>query len=320
MSKHFIDFHHHMLPPVYMQTPEIAEELAYVPSLFKWTPQQSIDIMDANGVSTALLSLRSPGTWFGDRDRAIKLAQQVNDYATDLKVQFGRRFGLFATLPLPDVDGSIAEIARAYDDLKTEGIGLFTCYGEKWLGDPSYDPVFEELNRRHAVVFIHPQPPYKYRWIMHGVPPSAMEYIFDTTRALTSMLYNGIFQRFPNIKFIFTHAGGVLPNTLGRMDRVQGYTPSANANMPDGLYAELAKVYFDCTTSCTPQNFGFVKDLVPPTHLLFGTDSPVVPPQNTIKPLGELGLSEDQIHAITRGNAELLFPHLALPPSNKVAA
>jgi 6-methylsalicylate decarboxylase len=305
-----IDFHHHMFPPAYMDTPEVAEELAYVPSLFDWTPQRSLDAMDEHGIATALLSLRTPGPWFGDSARATKLSRAVNDYATELRVKHTGRFGLFATVPLPDIDGALREIARAFDELKAEGIGLFTCYGEKWLGHPDYDPVLEELNRRSAVVFVHPAPPHAYRWIMHGVPPSAMEYLFDTTRAITSVLYNGVLRRFPNIRFVFTHAGGVLPAVLGRMDRAQSYTPAAKANLPDGIHAELAKLYFDCTTSATPQNFGHVRDLVPPTQLLFGTDSPVGQPAATLGPLRKL-VDEQAFHDITRGNALRLFPHLA---------
>ncbi len=306
-----IDFHHHFFPPAYMDTPEIRDELAYVPSLFDWTPQRSIDWMDANGTGTALLSLRSPGVWFGDRDRAIALALSVNDYGSDLKQQYKGRFGLFATLPLPDIDAALAEIARALDELGAEGIGLFTCYGEQWLGDPVFFPVLEELNRRKAVVFVHPQPPYYYRWIMKGVPPSAMEYLFDTTRAITSMLYNGAFTRFPDIKFIFSHAGGVLPSALARIDRAQIYTESARENLPEGVRPALARVYFDCTTSATPENLGALLGFVPKSNIVFGTDSPVGNPQVTLNGLASLGLGDDTVHDILRGNAERLLPQLA---------
>lgn len=309
---HRIDFHHHMFPPTYIGDEQIRDELAYVPKLAQWTPQMSLDAMDEGGIATAILCLRSPGTWFGDAEKAARLARECNEYATKLKGDHKGRFGLFATPPLPDIDLALAEIAYAYDVLKTDGVGLFTCYGERWIGDPDFRPVMEELNRRKAVVHIHPQPPYYYRKIIRNVPQSAMEYLFDTTRAITSLLYNGVFTDFPEIRFIFCHAGGALAAVDGRVERAVNYADGVAERLPNGPRHELQKLYFECATSAIPATLGALLDFIPKSQILFGTDSPVVAPAPTIEGLHtKLGLTPKEIMDIERNNALRLFPQFA---------
>ncbi len=309
-----IDIHHHMFPPAYLAYPPIRDELSYVPPVFDWTPEHSLRVMDEHDIRTAVLSLRSPGVSFGDIDKARELARAVNDYATELKIKHPGRFGLWATLPLPDVEGSLAEIERALDTLGSEGIGLFTSYGEQWLGDPAFEPVLAELNRRKAVVFVHPQPPYYFRHIVKNVPPSANEYLFDTTRAITSLLYNGSFARHRDIRFIFCHAGGALPAVAGRIGRIatRYYPEVRDALPPGGVNAEFAQLYFDCSTSVLPGSLGALLDFVPASQIVLGTDSPVVNAADTLGPLHQWGrFTAEEIRGIESLNMLRLLPQLA---------
>jgi 6-methylsalicylate decarboxylase len=153
-APHRIDVHHHLFPPAYRTA--IGNLAAGQPA---WSPAQSVEEMDKGGIATSLLSISSPGVWFGDVEQARKLARIVNDYGAMTAKDHPGRFGLFAALPLPDIEGSLREIAYALDMLKADGIGLLTSYGDKWLGDASFAPVWAELNRRKAVIYTHPTTP-----------------------------------------------------------------------------------------------------------------------------------------------------------------
>ena len=155
-----------------------------------------------------LFCLSPVGFWFGDRQAAVRTARRVNEYAADLVRSHPGRFGLFAIIPLPDTEASLREIEYAYSDLKADGIGLATSYDDKWLGHPEYQPVLEELNRRKAVVFVHPTTPLCCRTLLPDVSPILIEIPQDTARAVTNLLFTGTFARFKDIRFIFTHAGG----------------------------------------------------------------------------------------------------------------
>ena len=210
-----IDVHHHIVPPFYLA--ENRERIAgsrggqISAAWLDWEPRKALDAMDQHGVATAVLSLSTPGVWFGDAEAARRTARQCNDYAADLARSHPRRFGLFSVLPLPDTDGSLREIEYALDVLKADGVGLLTSYGDKWLGDAAYQPVFEEFNRRKAVVFVHPTTPTCCRTLMPGIATVMAEVPQDTTRTIISLLFSGTFSRFADIRFIFCHAGGSVP-------------------------------------------------------------------------------------------------------------
>ena len=228
-----IDVHHHFAPPAY-----VAENRSKVsPAALDWTPQKALDAMDAEGVATAVLSLALPGVWFGDADAARRTSRLCNDYAADLARSRPGRFGLFPVVPLPDIDGSLREIEYAFDVLKANGIGIVTNYsdasGSKWLGNPAFTPVFEELNRRKAVVFVHPIVASCCQKLLPDVSPLVSEIPQDTTRAVTNLLFTGTFSRFRDIRFIFSHGGGDVPIVMGRL---HDYAPKNIAETaPNGI-------------------------------------------------------------------------------------
>jgi len=310
-----IDVHHHILPPPYML--RARERILAISdrdhsALLNWTPARAVEEMDKNGIATAITSLGLPGVWFGGAKAARSLARACNEYAAQMVKDYPCRFGMFAALPLPDQEGSLREITYAMDVLKADGIALVSSYDNKWPGDPTFAPVFEELNRRKAVVFIHPAVPGCCGHLMPGIPASTIEFLFDTTRAITSLLVNGTFSRFPDIRFIFCHAGGTMPMLAARTNAfVQRHQEVAN-RVPNGVPYELKKLYYDVANSTNPSSMAALMNLVPTSQLLFGSDFPYVPAVVTANGLDHFGLSAGDQQAVNHENAARLFPRLNL--------
>ena len=307
---HRIDVHHHILPPPYIEAArdrilDVAPGFTHV---LKWTPQQSLDAMDRTGIATAMTSISTPGIWFGDAQAARTLARKCNDYAADMAKAHPSRFGIFAALPLPDVDGSLRELEYALDVLKADGIGLMTSYGDKWPGDPSFAPVFEELNRRRAVVYFHPTTPGCCGSLIPEVPSLSIEFLFDTARAIASLLYSGSLSRFSNIRFIFSHSGGAMPPLAERMVRLANVDKKVAARLPNGGMYEIKRLFYDISTSVGPTNLGALLSLVPLSQVLFGTDYPYLPIPATLDGLLKFGLPSADLLAIERTNGLALFP------------
>src|SRR5260370_29818108 len=206
-----IDTHHHFSVPKL-----IAESTAKgitQTGLQDWTPQKSIDQMDKGGVATSIISISDPGVWFGDNAAARSLARECNDFAAKVIKDYPGRFGLFATLPMPAVDGSLREIEYAFDTLKADGACVLSSYAGKYLGNPAFDPVFDELNRRKAVVFCHPFcAACGSQTALSDGQNRGVEFVFDTTRTIVSLLSTGTVTRCPDIRFIWSHAGGTVPS------------------------------------------------------------------------------------------------------------
>jgi predicted TIM-barrel fold metal-dependent hydrolase len=310
-----IDVHHHILPPPYLLRARdriLAISDRDHSTLLNWTPARAIEEMDRNGISTAITSLGLPGVWFGGVKAARNLARACNEYAAQMVRNYPGRFGLFAALPLPDREGSLREIAYAMDELKADGVGLVSSYDSKWPGDPVFAPVFEELNRRKAVVFIHPAVPGCCGNLMPGIPASTIEFLFDTTRAITSLLVSGTFSRFPDIRFVFCHAGGTMPVLAARTGAfVQRHKEIAD-RVPNGVAYELKKLYYDVANSTNPSSMAALMNLVPTSQMLFGSDFPYVPAAVTAYGLDHFGLSANDLQAVNRENAARLFPRLNL--------
>ena len=233
--------------------------------------------MDRFGVATAMASISTPGIWFGDAAQARDLARECNEYAAGMARDHPGRFGLFAAHPLPDQDASLREIEYAFDTLKADGIGLLTSYGDKWPGDPAFAPVMAELNRRRAVVFIHPTVPGCCSGLIPGIPPAITEFLFDTTRAITSLFVNGVFARCPDIRFIFCHAGGTIMPIAHRIDGWSRRNPETAAHTPQGVIHALRQLFYDIATSTNVPSMAALRGVVPLSQILFGSDNPFVP-------------------------------------------
>jgi 6-methylsalicylate decarboxylase len=283
-------------------------KVAGIGARWHWTPEVSLAQMDKFGIGTAIMSVTQPGVWFGNVEQGRHLARECNEYMAKMVQDYPGRFGTFLAVPLPDQDGTLREIEYGYDTLKVDGVGLLTSYDDTWLGDPSFVPAFEEMNRRNAVVFVHVTGPSCCKNLVPGVRATMSEYDFDTTRTAISMLVNGTFSRFPKIRFIFCHSGGTLPVMSGRIrDR---FPVDRLKNVPDGVIPELQRQYYEVAHGAYPTQLGALTKFVAVSQMLFGTDYPAESINTTISPLDQFGFSARELHAINRGNAEQLFPRL----------
>lgn len=300
-----IDVHHHMLPPFYMDLRRADPNAGVMPT---WSPSKSIDDLEKNGVTTALLSLAVSGVSFDAGEGGRSLARKSNDYGAELVKDHPASFGLLAALPLPDPKGSLAEIEYAMDSLHADGIALLTSYGDKWLGDPAYVPVFEELNRRKAVVFVHPNVPNCCAKLLPHVPDSTIEFLFDTTRTIENLLVSGTFSKFPNVRFIFSHGGGTMPMLANRMERT--FPKDLAAQVPNGVAYELKRQYYDIASASNPTSLAALLSVVPSSQVLFGSDFPFISCAVPASDLAKSGLPGDTVKAIERNNSAALFPRL----------
>ncbi len=304
-----IDTHQHFFPPCLAGASSNPKDLLHLQT---WSPSRAIDMMDEHQIATAIVSAPPISMFRDDFSQACALARESNEFGTRMKQDFSGRFGLFASIPLFDVDGALGEADYAFDCLQADGICLVTSYRDKWPGDPSFLPVFEELNRRKAVVFFHPVAPAYSSSLSVGIQPGALEFVFDTTRAIMSLMLNHTFAHCPDVRFIFAHGGGTLPWLRERIDYVVADEEDLTAKLPNGIGPSLRQLYFDVVLVSNRSNLSLMTDLVPPTHLLLGTDFPFVVPRHTIDELEGLGLERTLLQNIVRDNALRLFPHLAL--------
>jgi predicted TIM-barrel fold metal-dependent hydrolase len=305
-----IDVHHHIYPRVYMDAAgDVLRKTTHAlyPKLVAWTPQATIEAMDRDGIARAMASISSPGVWFGDNAKACALARACNEYAAKLAADHRGRYGSFAILPLPDVDGSLREIEYAFDTLKADGACLMTCVADKWPGDPAFAPVFDELNRRKAVLFFHPYVASFMTDVLPGIPPPTIEFPFETTRAITSLLFNGTLTRCPDIRFIFSHGGGALAMVAQRLVGLARNRTDLAPRVPNGVMTELKRLYFDVVGLVTPGTYTAIEELAGSSHLLFGTDVPFWSTDAAVSGLGGLGLDPAKRLAIEHGNAHALL-------------
>ena len=302
-----IDIHHHFAPPAWVA--DVKGRPLLQPANTMWTPEKSIEDLDRAGSAAAVISITNPGLWFGDNQATNRLARACNEYGAKLVQQYPTRFGLFAAMPLPDIDASLKEISYAYDTLKVDGVGLFTSYGDKWLGNAAFRPVMEELNRRKAVVHVHPTAANCCRNLDYGTAPGSIEYGTDTTRAIIGVTFNGDTTRYPDIKFIWSHGGGSAPFLAGRID---GASRNAADRMPAGFMAEAKKFFYDTAGAANRGAIASLLELVGTSQILFGTD---FPPGGTnvamAKALADLRFFKAaDLRAIERDNAVRLLPRL----------
>jgi 6-methylsalicylate decarboxylase len=300
-----VDFHHHFLPPRHIEAVLARRESGRPP---KWTPEISLAEMDKNGIATAIVSLVQPGVWLGDIEKSRSLARDCNEYGAKMAADHPGRFGFFAAIPLPDIEGSLREIAYALDVLKADGIGLMTSFDAKYLGDSAFAPVFAELNRRKAVVFTHPTQPRCCIGLVPGVSVSTIEYATDSTRTIASLLFSGTASRCHDISFIFSHGGGTVPFLVGRFETLAA--AKKEAWLAAGVRPELARFYYEIAQANHPGALAALMKLVPISQVLFGTDYPLRPAAEAVHGIASYDFTDSERRAIERGNALRLLPRL----------
>ncbi len=313
-AKTLIDTHNHFYPPSYLDMQKEWEGKRNIPrsaGVFDWTPARLIELMDKDGIRTAVTSLAStPGLWFDTgAEVANKIVRVCHDFQAGMRRDYPGRFGIFAPLSMMDIDATLKEIEYAFDTIKADGINLQSNYGDKWLGDPAYKPVLEELNRRKAVVYVHPLVAACCGRLSIPTFPAVIEVPHDTTRTVTSLLLTGSFKRYPDIKWIFSHAGGTIPMMAGRIAAFYDQNPKTKEFAPNGVMAELAKLHYDTANATSAPAMAALLKLAPVSQVTYGTDYPYFP-LNQNKDLQKLGLSAADVQAIESGNATRLIPRL----------
>jgi predicted TIM-barrel fold metal-dependent hydrolase len=307
-----IDVHHHVRPPTWLAAWESQRGF---PS---WSAAQSVELMDEFGVAAAALSVTMPFIWLPNQDieGSRRLTRECNDYMADYVARYPSRFGFFGALPLPDTEGSFAEIEYVLDKQGADGVSLVSQFDGRYLGDPGFAPVFEELNRRRAVIYVHPNAPppcCDTRGMGDGV--AGAEVVFETTRTILSLLYSGSFGRYPQCRFIFSHGGGTIPFVAGRLTRRLRMTEEGRKAVPEGPDAVLQRLYFDTATVTNPGAWGALTAFTSPDKILFGSDAPFAEMSEGVAGLHEMEqrfqMQADDIAAIEHRNAAALLPRLA---------
>ncbi|MFT8246520.1 amidohydrolase family protein [Roseomonas sp. BN140053] len=303
-----IDVHHHVAPPAYLAAAR-ASNAPRNPVGDSWTLEGSLEQMERSGITTAVLSLTNPGLAVAG-NRAEDLGRACNEYVAGLVRDHPGKFGNFASLPLPDIDASLRVLAHAFDELKADGVQLFTNYDGKWLGDPYFAPLFDELNRRRAVVYTHPVSAACCVNLVPGITDSAIEWGTDTTRTIASLTFAGAATRWPNIEFIFSHAGGTMPFLIERFDTLAAGPGMAAKLPPGGVRAALAHWNYDTAQVGNAGSLGALLRIVPPTQLLLGSDYPFRLPVDQVGNLLGVQLDPAVMRAVEMENPRRLIPRL----------
>ncbi len=313
MAPHRIDTHHHPYPPVYVEkTRDILKRTTHTfyDRLTTWQPSHAVEAMDKDGIAVSVLSIGTPSVWLGDVQASRTLARECNDAAAKMQSDYKGRFGHFATIPLPDVDGSPARDRislrharrgrhRADHQLRRQVSrrGRLRA-GVRRTQPPQRGGVFPSDRGELRV-----QPRQGYPAADHRIPVRHHAHHHQP-------LFSGTFSRCPNIRWIFSHGGGALGMVANRLAGLAKNRPELAARVPNGVKAELSKLYLDVVGVTTPGALAAVLDIVPMSQLLFGTDYPFWAPDITVNGLAALKLVAADLAAIERGNALTLMPGL----------
>jgi predicted TIM-barrel fold metal-dependent hydrolase len=321
-----IDIHHHFQPDVYFDF-----QRAYGKGFAtnQWSLAKDLEDMDKAGTAIAFLSLTTPGFTFGETNEVRKVSRGCNDAAAKLIADHPGRFGSFATIPLADTEGALRETEYALDTLKADGICLFSNYGDVWLGHATFAPIYEELNRRKAIVYVHPVLANccaSLSVAKDGVPNeiAMIEFGTDTTRAIASLVFSGMTRKFPDITWIFSHGGGVMPFLIERFFQggtsaeivpgivTKGQDEPPVKNLPSGedTLRELRKLYYDTAQISNPVALDALRKVIPVSHILYGTDYWYRTAVESVRGLTTSKVfSDEELRAINRTNAERILPH-----------
>ncbi|CAD5109912.1 amidohydrolase family protein [Zestomonas carbonaria] len=319
-----IDVHHHLLPPFYAEAlrRQGLDRIAGV-ALPDWSPEQSLALLDTQGMQTAILSLSSPGVWFGEARAAAELARRCNEYAAELTQRHPGRFGSFGALPLPATEAACAEAIHALDVLEADGVVLLASNAGVFLGDPRFEELMAELDRREATVFVHPNLHPSSQALGLETPGFLLELVCDTTRAAVNLILTGTLERYPRIRWILAHAGGFLPYAAWRVSLANAM-PEFQDKAPQGVMTYLRRFYFDTALAPAAPSMAVLYELVEPRQVLFGSDFPFAPANLVERQVTELGSaspwSSEQLAGIARGHTLSLFPRFAVRGEAVLAA
>jgi len=311
-----IDVHHHFLPPEFLA--DLKRRGVHwtggSPPVPGWSPSVARETMERNGIAFAMASVVPQVDW-GDAAAAVACARMANEYAARVVHDDPAHFGAFATLPLPYTADAERELEYAFDVLGLDGVILFASQGNQYLGDPGYAEVFQELERRKATVFIHPNtvPPGAIVPKI-SVPWGIVDFPMDTSRAVTNLLFTGTLERYPSIRYIVSHAGGAIPYLAFRIALSENLPSWPHENTPQGSLHYLRRLYYDTALSTSEQVFAALREFVPASQVLFGSDYPMVPEKvatiQTQMLEASKVLDDKTRRAIDRENALALFPRL----------
>lgn len=307
-----IDVHQHIVPPIWAETLAARGLDSGGWAIPAWSPNTAIAMMDQQGIAVGVLSVTAPGVHLDNDAQARTLARAVNEYGAEVVKDRPDRFGHFASVPLPDVDASLEEAAYALDTLGADGVVLMSNAHGRYLGDPDFAPLWDELDRRQAIVLVHPaQPPMA---LLPGTPAPLADYVFDTTRTALNLVLNGVMSRHPNVRVILSHGGGFLPYAAYRFSGLTSTVVDPDRKAED-ILRDLKRFYFDTALSASPSALPALLAFAEPGHVLYGSDWPFAP-QNAGTYYNEYleaypHYAPGQAEAIDRGNAEVLFPRLA---------
>jgi predicted TIM-barrel fold metal-dependent hydrolase len=299
-----IDVHHHLSPPPWLDA--LKKAALDNPPALDWTPQRSVDDMDQAGVATAILSTQTPGIGFIPAKEAAAVARASNEYAKMLAADYPGRFGTFALVPMPYVDETLREIEYALDTLKADGVGFMTSYGDKFLGDAAFAPVMDELNRRKATAYTHPNNPACCQNLA-GIPSTIIEWGTDTTRTIASLIFSGTSARCRDVNFIFSHGGGTVTSLTDRLSVQLLMNPKYKSFTHEGVMAELARFYYDTAQAANPVAMASLAKMATTSQIVFGSDYPYRTAAEQVRSLAEIFRPED-LRKIERDNALKLLP------------
>jgi predicted TIM-barrel fold metal-dependent hydrolase len=309
-----IDTHHHILPDFFWRETNDSHAPFGGLAPLQWSKEAMISFMDDAGIDIAVMSVSTPGVHLGNSEKARSLARRCNDFAADLVRTRPDRFASFACIPLPDIDASLEELSYAVDVLRFDGLVLFTNSNGVYLGDATLEPVFEELERRKSVVFVHPNPSPDAVAHSLGLPDNLIDFPTDTNRAVAQMHYTNRFARTPNVKYIFSHAGGSIPYLAARFAIIDEMEFVAGGEQRGTAADMFRRTYWDTALSASDPVFRMLRDVTGIDQVLFGTDFPYLRRDLAVKVkqriLESSELNHLEKHAVLGGNAALLFPRL----------
>jgi len=301
-GEHIVDVHAHYYPPV-------LKAMGAPGPMNAWSLQRHLEEMDAAGVTRSMFSLTTPGI-VATGDQGRKLTRESNEYAAKTCGEQNGKLGFFTYVPLEDLDGALKEIEYGFDVLKAQGVGLFTSYGTRWLGDPQFDPVFVELERRKAVVYVHPTGPACCSRMIPGVVDTLIEYGTDTTRAIASYIYRGAARRYPNVRMIWSHSGGTMPYLIERFDGADR-SGASKVEAPGGFRAAASTFFYDVAQASNPVATAALRSVVPVNHIVFGTDYPFRTPLEHVTALqANRVFNRNELRGVFRANVEQFLPAL----------